>query len=240
MGKKIVSNADAYYTFKHLLKKESEESLAVGKLKPSKSIFLLYLGLKINNEAINNNQDGCIVLCDTYDIKDQFNIGIDNISNCQIPFLVAWFPSKHQKINADFYKNNSTMQILTFAPYSTKGFWEKHRNILSDRLIDMTEKEIGNFRNYIDIQFSATPHTFHRYTYNLNGSGFGWVLSNSQIKPNILPCKTSIEDLFIAGHWTTGGIAQSGIPGVALSGRKVANLIVNELGNKWDYKVLRT
>ena len=40
--------------------------------------------------------------------------------------------------------------------------------------------------------------------------------------------------------WSTGGIGQVGIPGVAISGRKVAEVVTKSLYKKWKYPIIKT
>lgn len=55
-----------------------------------------------------------------------------------------------------------------------------------------------------------------------------------------MPNKTTIGGLYLVGHWSTGGIGQMGVPGVALSGRKVAELVLSDFGRNWEYGIMRT
>jgi len=53
-----------------------------------------------------------------------------------------------------------------------------------------------------------------------------------------MPIKTKIAGLYMCGHWTTGGLGQSGIPGVALSGRRAAQLILQEYNAGGDFPII--
>jgi phytoene dehydrogenase-like protein len=46
------------------------------------------------------------------------------------------------------------------------------------------------------------------------------------------PWKSSIENLFLVGHWVTTGEGQGGVSKVMFSAQKIAKLILNKIGNK--------
>ena len=68
------------------------------------------------------------------------------------------------------------------------------------------------------------------------GSAFGLASTTKQISSAILPQKCSVNGLFLAGHWTTVGSGQGGIPKVALLGRKASYLILKEQGKESTFR----
>jgi phytoene dehydrogenase-like protein len=63
--------------------------------------------------------------------------------------------------------------------------------------------------------------------------------SLSQSSPTLVPQKTSIPGLFIAGHWCISGVGgEGGIAGVSALGRNAARLVVNSKGKNWPWALL--
>ncbi|MFH0924434.1 MAG: hypothetical protein V1872_02190 [bacterium] len=78
----------------------------------------------------------------------------------------------------------------------------------------------------------ATPVTFSKYTSNSGGAAFGWTSTNRQLSSFLIPARSSIEGLYLTGHWVTLGMGQGGIPSVAFSGRYTATLVLQFLNIK--------
>jgi phytoene dehydrogenase-like protein len=216
----VVSNADAFETFKKLIKISVPEQKIVSRLKCSPSIFALYLGLtktsNISNETCNvwyfPNKSLAEVISDLR----------GSILKKRLPYCMCTFPSAHTN-----EKIGDTMQFLMLAPYETEKFWNNYRTILAEKILDKAEEVFPKLRRNIIYQNTATPHTFSRYTLNRNGAAFGWASTVQQTPSNVFPQKTSLANLFLTGHWTTIGSGQGGIPKVAFSGRRTAFLILN-------------
>jgi len=129
-----------------------------------------------------------------------------------------------------------TVGLFAIVKYENHVFWSRNRETFGDNLIAQAEKIIPNLKNHIEIKITATPLTCERYTLNHEGAAFGLASTVNQISSSILPPKTSINGLFLTGHWTTIGSGQGGIPKVAFCGRKVAGLILDELGIKSNFE----
>ena len=74
----------------------------------------------------------------------------------------------------------------------------------------------------------ATLINFYNYTLNKNGAAFGWASTINQIKASLFPPMTSLDNLFLVGHWCTIGSGQGGVPKSIFSGRKVSHLILKK------------
>ena len=228
----VVSNADITETFKKLLDVKTKESEALDNLEISPSPFSVYLGLKDDFKKIIT-ESPTIWFFSTYKVKEcysDFNETL--ISREKLLYVVCTFPFMHD----DNLPNKPTVELFMAAPFSTSEFWNKNRNLLMEKLIEEAEKVIPNLRKYIELKFNATPQTFYKYTSNRNGAAYGWASASSLITKPIFMGKTSIKNLYLAGHWCNGGLSQGGIPQVATSGRTIARLIIHNAGLKWDYK----
>lgn len=78
-----------------------------------------------------------------------------------------------------------------------------------------------------------------RYTQNYKGAAYGWAAKVDQIRATLIPQISSVPGLFLAGHWATSGMGQSGVQGVSASGRKAAELVLKHLGKEWAHEPLR-
>lgn len=236
MSKNVISNVDATYTFKELLAIGTPESRVVDKLEISPAMFAVYLGLKgkVVNAASENM---CIARAFTYDENKYFSVTQETIRKKNPSVLIFSFPSSYSERLLS--TNRYTIQLLTFAPYASRDFWSRNRMPFADKMIRLAEKTIGLFSKNVEIKETATPHTFYHYTNNRDGSAYGWAATAEQAKITVFPQKTSVRGLYLAGHWTTSSVVQGGVPGVALSGRKVAELILKDCGKRWRHGLIR-
>lgn len=225
----VVSNSDAYRLFNNLLDiKHNPIIEKTQKLKVSISAFAVYLGLKVNISKLLKNQ--CAIwYFDTYDMRACYDNPTKNIMQKNINYIVCTFPSLH---SPDNLLDKSVVEIFMGADFKTEDFWEKNKNLFADKAIKKAEEVIPEFSKYIDIKVIATPQTFYKYTFNRNGAIYGWASTPGQIDKSVFPQKTSIEGLYLTGHWCTNGLGQGGISGVSYSGRNIAKIIANRFGKK--------
>lgn len=228
----MVSNADVTETFKKLLDIKTKEKGGLNELQISPSFFCVYLGFTEDFRKIMKEQSTTLWNFSTYNIRSCYD-RIDKIVSPRnkLQYLVSVFPFMH-----DGNYNMPTMETFMAAPFKTVNFWEKHREYLMEKVISKAEETIPNLNKYIKIKVNATPHTFHRYTSNRNGAVYGWASAPYLIRHSMFPTKTTVKNLFLAGHWVTGGLSQGGISQVAVMGRKAAQTIILEKGLKWQYK----
>jgi phytoene dehydrogenase-like protein len=224
-SKMVVSNIDTTLTFKELIEVKTKESVIVDSLISSNSIFAVYLGVSDTLKNILN--ESCnIWFFTTYDIDGCYRFLEENVMRINIPGIMLTFPSLKNPVLKGVNKN--TIQIFTIASYENEEFWNKNRQIFSEEMLFLAEKVIPNLKQHVNLTVTATPHTFYKYTMNKRGAAYGWASSISQIDASLLPQKTSIQNLFLVGHWCTMGGGQGGISTVALSGKKAAEIIINK------------
>jgi phytoene dehydrogenase-like protein len=218
----VVSNADATLTFKTLLDCQSPETALVEKLKTSPSAFVVYLGI---NKNLKNLLPKHHITWHFSDYK--FNHCYGRIKNNKftpsLNYTLYSFPSLVDESLAP--KNKDIVRIFQGAQFVNANYWKTQKKIFYDTLINKANKIIPGIKDSIEVFETATPMTFYRYTSNKNGALFGWAPLVSQINRTIFPTKTSIKNLYLAGHWVTNGVGQGGIAVVALSGKYAAQLI---------------
>ncbi len=232
----VVSNIDASQLFKKILTFKSKESTILKKLKPSPSMFVVYTGINISSkikEVLKTISGSCYFFA--YDMKKQSSFE-ENIIKGNLNGLICEVPSLRDSFSLN--KNNCAVIFAISAPYNSKKFWNSYKEELYKKMINKIQNLIFPIKKYLNVKIIATPVTFYKYTSNKKGAAFGWASTLNQIKISLLPPRTSIENLYLTGHWCTIGFGQGGIPGVALSGRKTAELILTDIGKKWKYGLM--
>ncbi|MBM3244823.1 MAG: NAD(P)/FAD-dependent oxidoreductase [Candidatus Omnitrophica bacterium] len=232
ISKIVVSNCDATQTFKKLLNIKNIEYNKVDRLQISPSFFCVYLGL--NDECRNkiiepaavwffdsNNIDSCY-----RDVEGTMSLRGPRYLLCAFPFM-----------SDGNIKNKPTMEIFVAAPFKTRRMWDQYRNVLMEKIIRKAHKVIPNLNNYIDYKFNATPHTLFEYTSNRKGAAYGWSSRRELLNDSVFSSRTSIRNLYLSSHWTTGGLSQGGIPQVSVIGRQTARLILKQLNLPWEHKL---
>lgn len=226
----IVSNADATETFEKLLDVSNKESGMLNKIRISPSMFIIYLGLNIDlKEKVGKKCN--LFFFDSYNINRIFIDLENNILKNNPDLLICSFPSLHDE-TVNPYK--STMTIMVFAPFKTPKFWNKYKNILCDKLLNKVSrlKILPNFRDSINLRIIATPQTLFRYTSNRNGSFAGWIPTVRGSKINYISQETSIQNLYLAGHWSSNGyLHYGGVPNVVSLGRRASQIILRRFKN---------
>jgi len=221
----IVSNIDALMTFENMLKtKNSVIANKLRNLKISPSAFVCYL--KLSKEIMDRNITDSYVTWyfKTYDVDKCYNNPITPSSNCKINYLI--FVNAVPNHKNLFLEKRNTMKIMLMANYSKKQKWIKNKHLLANKVLKESSHIITDIDKIGKIVSVATPYDFYRFTYNRNGAMYGWASDYRQVERSIFPQKTAVRNLFLAGHWTTGGLGQGGIPAVALSGRNAARMIL--------------
>ncbi|MBF0531714.1 MAG: NAD(P)/FAD-dependent oxidoreductase [Candidatus Omnitrophica bacterium] len=228
-AKIFVSNSDVRNLFAKLLKGNLPESKAVKSLISSPSFFVVCLGQKENLKPkikINNT-----IWCSTYSEMNYFQIPEIDLIEAKVPLLIC---------SSSLNKGKESLRLLAFAPYSNKNFWKTNQKIIADNLVKLADQNSILLKNNVEILAIATPHTYEKYTSNYKGAAFGWALIPTQIRSSVMPNITSISNLYLTGHWTTGGLGQMGASGASISGRKVAEMIIRKTRKKWNHGIIRT
>lgn len=216
-AKYVISNADAMQTFLSLVGEEFINKDMIDKLRslePSLSMFILYLGvrnlIKNQNDLFTNTN---IWFLPHYDIDKLYYLAIETDLDKLDCFLIR------------LLSDNKSIIMLVFAPFKDENYWKNNKRKLIDIFIKKIENIIPDFSSHIVFKDAATPNTLHKWTLNYKGAAYGWAGMPSQLAVTGLTQKTSIENLYLTGHWTT--LAQ-GVGGVAYLGRDTAKKILNK------------
>ena len=97
---------------------------------------------------------------------------------------------------------------------------------------DAIDARYPGFKDAIEVTDVATPTTFERYTGNWKGSFMTWKLTPEFQRKYGYVRKTvpGLDDLYIASMWTS---PPGGIPGAAIAGREVAQILCANDGKRF-------
>jgi prolycopene isomerase len=231
-SKYIVSNCDAMQTFIKLIGTRNLKISFLEKLRqmsPSPSVFLVYLGI---NRELQATLERCASLwyLPHYNLEDAYsNTFIKNIKRINesvISTFPTTFSSFHDQSLAPF---GSESIRLGFNVTSSIDDWRNFDRLeLADWLIKKIQNIIPNLSSSIVIKEIATPLTLYNYSLNTQGAMYGWASTLSQANSSLLPSQTSLDNLFITGHWTTQWTGQGGVSSVAYLGYTLAHSILQK------------
>ncbi len=234
LSNNIISNVDATSTFSNLLDYKTDMSIKISTLKPSLSVFSLFVGLITKDLNTIKNKLENLLICSSMDSKKHFlknnQSDFDDFS-----FILITFPFFSEEKTG----NKLSLTAHSLVPYISKEFWSLNREKYSNKMFKLIKKYLGGLVNEVVVFESATPVTYEKYTSNRDGAAYGWETSLDQIKSHTSPVTTEVKGLYLTGHWATSGLGQCGVPGVAISGRKAAELVLTKLGKIWPYGLIK-
>jgi phytoene desaturase len=227
-GRVIVSNCDATLTFCGLVDKGLLSPRFLSRLqgmKPSFSYYISYLGIggSLDEELPCANNE---IFFD-YNLLREY----DALSRDQLPTNPSFYLLAPSLVNPDHAgKGMNTLCLSLKVPYGYSRTWSDDvRGNLSQHLLEKASEMIPNLRDRIVVMTDSTPMTIERMTNNRWGSAYGWAQYPRQAGIYRLNRATPIENLYLAGHWTSPG---GGISAVVASGEITADLIWNRLSQQ--------
>jgi len=229
-AKKIISSIDATMTFTKLINGFYRESARVKTFRVTPSVLAVFLGIDNCSEDYAHHNVWAI---SKYNTGNYLCPSRDDLRNNNISALLI---SQLNNGYAGGLDTKMSLSMFLLVPYLGKTFWVNNKEAVADKMLRYC-KSFMEVRDY-SCKSVATPLTYERYTNNRNGAAFGWKSTNTQIMAKNFPLHTSIRNLFLAGHWCTCGLGQAGVPGAALSGRRVSEAIAKEMGINWPYGLL--
>lgn len=219
----VVSNCDARQTYFKLLGRGKVNKNYWSKLSnmiPSLSVFVAYLGID-QYDALDLPKPGVNVwIMPHYDIEEMYNSLTNNSLKEFSGFMIRMSPNKN------------SLQMFVNAPYKNQKYWREKKCANLEKLIGTAEKIIPGLSKHIIFKDAATPVTMNRYTLNYMGAAYGWASTPSQFADTDLKKDSSIQGLYMAGHWSAQA---QGIPGVAYMGLNVAKSILRKDKNATNY-----
>jgi phytoene dehydrogenase-like protein len=106
--------------------------------------------------------------------------------------------------------------------------YEEEKKRIADVTIAELDKRWPGFASQVEVVDVPTPATYVRYTGNWRGSPDGWYLTTENMK-KLTPLRSlpGLSGFHMVGQWT---MPYAGVPGSALSGRQLIQLLCNQSG----------
>ena len=211
-AKYVISNADATQTFFSLIGKAIiDENMInlLNNIEPSLSAFVLYLGT--DGRLYGIPFGSTIWFLPYYDIDKIYNLTIKGKVNDLSWFLI--------RLSSD------TIFMFVNVPFKNEKYWKTNKKRLIDVFIRKIEQVVPDVSSHIIFKDAATPNTLYKWTLNYKGAAYGWAWIPSQFAVTGLTQRTSIENLYLTGHWAT---LVQGVGGVAYLGRDTSKRILSK------------
>jgi phytoene dehydrogenase-like protein len=221
----FISNADARETFFRLIESSRVdldylESLRCCRV--SASCFIVYLGLRCDDDMIRNQRGWH---WDSYETNDPGNIPL----YIATPTLEdrSLCPEGHHTLTAtSLYNEPPGMEIGC-----SDELWREYKQRCEMETMARLERIIPGISGRVVVKESATRRTIHRYTMNSSGAMYGWEASPDQFWLNRLPLKTPVSNLLLCGHWAVTG---PGVISVVACGFLAARSALDVLSGQRD------
>ncbi|TYP95138.1 phytoene desaturase [Fodinibius salinus] len=218
----VVSNADAYETYRHLLDEDELSSRKKNKmdtLEPSCSGFVLLLGTDKQYNGLTHHN-----IFFSQDYRQEFQ---DIFDQKVMPDDPTIYIANTSQTNPDHAPDGgSNLFVLVNAPYLTDNYrWDNQQTQqYQDHIIrTLQERGLTDLEDHIVYSQTITPRDFYKMYRSNSGSIYG-TSSNSKFAAFMRPRNKSraIDGLYLVGGSTHPG---GGIPLVTLSAFHAVNLI---------------
>lgn len=226
----VVSNAAAPLTFHGLL---DDTDIAAGDMKLvddlplACSIHQAYVGIR-GDAAKLGLADRTIFSVQSYDFQDERRALESGDFRSQ-----GWTVGNHNLADPGRVPRNRS--ILHAAIMADGRIWDgldereyrERKRELEACLVDRLAEAIPDVRERIEICETGTPHTMSRYSWNPQGSIYGYAATPTGHSIHRPQPRTSVPGLYLAGAWTFPG---GGFTGAMSSGWHTAGLVIDDVG----------
>ena len=228
-AKNVISNASAEQTFHNLLG-NSKLPAKLGKMEPSISAFIVYLGLDEGFKAtLKDTDDYEIVVSQNYNLDQDYQCTLNSEFE-KAAYLITLYSNVDQSLAKSNKFVASLIQIQPFSYWAkyqeaydagNKEEYYKEKDRLAGGMIKRAEEIIPNLSKHIEVIEIATPLTLKRYTGNTNGACYGWANTVKQFLPINTPAfshywfgrilKVPVKNLYLSSAWTFPGEGQAAV-----------------------------
>lgn len=222
----VISASDYKKTFLKLLDNKllipSEMQKKIIDAPVSEPVFTVYLGLNIPNVELKKYMKiHHVAYCDLDSDVDVHNPSDkDYFDKCS---LILYSLSMLNPSLAP--KGKSSLMLMTMSHAGWMNNWgagnkEKYKELkekATKALIKKAGQVIPNLEKYIEIQDSATPLTYERYTHNSSGASSAWSWNpKKKFFPKVMSINvnTPVKNLYIGSCWAN---QIGGIPGALIA-----------------------
>lgn len=212
--KVVVSNADMLQTVNTLVGKEYflDRYLArLGRMQASSAIFVVYIATDLDLVQTGVHHEAFY-----YD-EVSHEVNYANTLVGEVSWLSITVPTLVDRGLAP--AGQHLVMLTALANFNYTEDWSQEKNEYRDKMLAFADRKIPGLKSHILFIEAGSPTTMQRYTLNHNGAAYGWAATPDQVGASRIGCKSPVEGLYFAGHWTTPG---GGIYGVSYSGVQTA------------------
>jgi prolycopene isomerase len=225
----VISNAAAPHTFHSLL---DDESLAkadlerVDSLPIACSIHQAYVGMRGDASRLGLS-DRTAFFSPSYDFEQEARALESGDYRNQ-----GWMLGNHNLADPGHHPpGRSILHVSTMALGRhwiglDDASYRERKAELESYLIDRLAESIPDVRERIEICETGTPHTMQRYSWNPEGSIYGYAAAPHTHSIHRPEARTSVPGLYLAGAWTFPG---AGFTGAMVSGHRTAGLVFEDV-----------
>jgi phytoene dehydrogenase-like protein len=209
----VVSNADLLHTYRTLLggRHSSPEFIArLEEMRPSYPCFMTHLGLQDVDPSLLQK------------ISGYYWSSLDSSDAVRNVFKI-FIPTSYDPSLAPPGCQIVIVQKLTPVRIEDVSNWDEHKAGVEATIFERLRQIIPGIERHIVVRLSATAMTSHRFTNNLQGAMLGWEMSPDQLGDGRPDNRTTVENLYLVGHWTKPG---GGVTPVIVSAQRVAEMIL--------------
>ena len=215
----VVSNMDVVPTYRRLLKKYSEPSIALNQERSS-SALIFYWGIKKEFKELELHN-----IFFSKDYKEEFNSIFEKKEIYDDPTIYVNITSKD--VIGDAPKGSENWFVMINAPHDNDQDWELIKENIRKRTIEKLNRILKvNIEEFIEFEKVYTPKDLQQNTQSYLGSLYGSSSNNKMSAflrhPNF--SKEILNLYFCGGSVHPGG----GIPLCLLSAKIVSNIIKNK------------
>lgn len=215
----VIAAGDARHTYNHLLQ-GAPAAATLNEARTMKAPFIVSLGVDL--DLAKKDFDGSTILYAAGEtLEDLFG---SDPEKCILKIMM------HSIANpAQAPAGASTVQLVALLPYDYAANWDEAERDIAAKLIAAAEKVIPELKGHITFQQVISPRSHERMTLNSQGSLMGWYPGPDARR---LAQKSSVRNLYHAGHWTWSYAPCRGIDGAMISGQRAAALVLKNINRK--------
>lgn len=198
----VISAADLRHTCLELIGRDHLTTSLIAKLEaahPSEPVFAVFLGLRASPEldaAFRRFQEAHVI----FTCADGKTIQIAWLSKDD--HSVA--PPGKQALFVGWLDRYADWEPLKGDPAA----YQSRKNAVADALITRAEEFLPGLRSHIEVQDSASPLTYERYTTNFQGATTGWNWNPAYAPRFNFAKDLPLKNFYAVGHYTfnPGGV----------------------------------
>ena len=227
-AKNIIANAAVPLVAEKLLPGEAARKLQnqIKTMKPGPSILTVYLGFKKPPKTLGNQHYS------TFVIDDSVNNAREIAGNARADFDKRSFVFvDYGMIDSGLAPKGKATGVICTLDYASawegmdKTAYRRKKEEIAKTLLTRLDKIIPGMAKLVEYKEVATPLTIKRYTYNPEGTPYGFAQTPDQSARKRLPVKSLVPGLYFASAWSSPG---GGFTGAILSGYTCALKVLRD------------